>query len=709
MILQAILSLSRDFLKNFGEIPVLGLLYENGKLVADYSNQPSGRLSRKDMVLVQLLVEGVISRHQSTASSSQVSPAGTSSAHLHRHSSHNSNDISFIASPLGRRYARFNSFPSPPDQEVIDDEEQSYFGDTEDAFGDEVSTTATTSTNSSSKASVVKSSVTIHVSPSATTPIKSNSNLTHHHHHHQQHHHHHQQQQHVSDHRASTPGPRIKLESPLESRGRSTSLYNPSTLSSPLASTKSTTNASTGNGFNSSPSKHHRHHRHFSSVQLELTDLVSSSYCCANSHQHSPFVVDQSRANSQLTNAFLLFLEPLTRSSANVSNSASFSSSYSSFSASSNASCPCANLRLPYCLRVLRVTSSLVLVTVSELSTRFVARSIHVILDTFSKLLYSRASDHPCPSLHQMTEFERACTHLHRIFENSPKNKLLADRLLSLVESNQVKKFFHKSLDLPLKLDALASSLSSSLRDLYHEMVYSFEQCRISKVSHLEQVQLHHASCQALIRERACLYLEYISVKSMINMRLDPYVTLIPGLKGFVYIDRKFNCVIHALASQPKMKEVMVTGLTQAYSKLMTGQLTSEFLKDKFSLCYLMWFEDDKGNTIKPVTNNFTLTHYPCLMSNFVDEVIDKCFLVQPTASSSNASLTPAQMAQRRRDLSKSAISVYELLVIVKRSQKKMNDDSAANESYMDQVKFHRLANKLSEFLAPEHVSACFC
>lgn len=679
MILQAILSLSRDFLKNFGEIPILGLLYENGKLVSEFSNQPSGKLSRKDMVLVQLLLEGVISRNQSQ-STSQVSSSATSTSNSKRYPSQNTlNDLPFVASPLGRRYHRFNSFPSPPDQEVVDDEEQSYFGDTEDAFGDEIASTTTTANSTTPVKSTANKS---NGSGINTTTTKTNFN--------------------VND-RSSTPS-RIRLESPLESRGRSTSLYVSSTPSSSIPQ-KSTTA--------SSPSKYHRHHRHFSSVQLELTDLISSSYCCANSQQHSPFVVDQSRANSQLTNAFLLFLEPLTRSSNSPSNASTFSSSYSS-SSSSYASCPCANLRLPYCLRVLKVTSSLVLVTISELSTRFVARSIHVILDTFSKLLYSRTTDHPCPSIHQMAEFERACTHLHRLFENSSKNKLLADRLLGLVETNQVKKFFYKTLDLPLKLDALASSLSSSLRDLYHEMVYSFEQCRISKVSHLEQVQLHHASCQSLIRERAALYLEYISVKSMINMRIDPYVPLIPGLKGFVYMDRKFNCLIHALASQPKMKEIMVTGLTQAYSRLMTGQLVSEFVKDNFSLCYLMWFEDEKGNTIKPLSSNFTLTHYPCLMSNFVDEVIDKCFLVQPTSSASTSTSVSSipnskqnQLAQKRRDLSKGPIFVYELLVIIKRNNKKITEDSV--ETCMDQVKFHRLASKLSEFLAPDHVSSCFC
>lgn len=674
MILQSILGLSRDFLKNFGEIPVTSLLYENGRLLADVSSQPCGRLSKKDTILVQLIIEGVFYRARnssSTNNTSATSQCDTSFVNSHRFSSHVDGDVSIIASPLCRRYARFNSFASPPekatsqsidadaDDDIDDDEdnddgddEQSYFGDTEDAFADE----GMASSFSSAKL------------PSSSNYLLATSSM-------------------------KVPGDQIESSPSLESRSRGRAHI---TASSPTLNTQCKDKNVFGDKNCPSSSKQHRHHRHFSSVQLEPTDLMFSSYCCNNSQSHSPFVLDQSRINSHQTNAFLFFLEPLTRSSVGLS-----SANYSS-------SCSCATLRLPYCLRVFKVTSSLALVTVSELSTRFLARSIHVILDTLSKLLYSREDD-SCSKSHQMIEFDRACSHLHRIFEKSLKHKLLAYRLHNLMKSGQVRKYFNKNVDLPLQLDALSSSLSASLRDLYHEMVYSFEQVRISKVSHLDQVQVHHANCQALIRERASLYLEYISVKSLINMRLDPYVSLIPGLKGFVYIDRKLNTVIHAVAPEPKMKEVLVTGVTLAHNDLMKGKLTTEIFKDNFSICYLMWFEDEQGNTLKPLNSHFILKNYPSLMSDFMDEVIDKCFTEKLSNNTTMPiSSTSINSTQRKRDVPRSSISIYELLVIIKRNRSKSNLTDEV-ESHMNPIKFHRLANKLSEFLIPDTVSTCFC
>src|SRR5437868_1577098 len=101
-------------------------------------------------------------------------------------------------------------------------------------------------------------------------------------------------------------------------------------------------------------------------------------------------------------------------------------------------------------------------------------------------------------------------------------------------------------IDLPTRVDALCSSVCSSLRSLYHESVYMFEMNRLKKVQLLDQFKWHVSSIQTFSMKESSLYLEYLDVKSRINMTIDPYVSIIPGLKAFLFADRKLNILVYA-------------------------------------------------------------------------------------------------------------------------------------------------------------------
>ena len=210
-----------------------------------------------------------------------------------------------------------------------------------------------------------------------------------------------------------------------------------------------------------------------------------------------------------------------------------------------------ADLRLPFCVRVIQVTTAVVAVLICELSSRFQAKSIHSVINTLTKASSGRKERGVC----DLQEFDKSSLHLKKILERNPSRsaKQLKDRLNKLIQCD-IRKYccgFVKN-DLPVQVDALSSAICSSLRTFYQETVYDFEQNRLSRVTALEQVRWHVISMQSFCHEQTHLYLEYLEVKSKINMTIEPYTSVIPGLKAFVYVDRKINSLVFAAAIRKK-------------------------------------------------------------------------------------------------------------------------------------------------------------
>lgn len=373
--------------------------------------------------------------------------------------------------------------------------------------------------------------------------------------------------------------------------------------------------------------------------------------------------------------------------------------------------------RSPVCVRVVKVTESIIVFIISELSTRFLSRSIHCILTTLTRVLFSRQDLNGFSELH---DFEKACHQLKTLFERSPTkfSRQSLQRLNDLIKCD-VRKYctgFSRT-ELPTRIDALCSSVCSSLRSFYHEEIYAFESNRLKKVQMLEQFKCNILSLQTFSLREASLYTEYLEVKSKINMTIDPYLQIVPGLKAFIFVDRKLNILIYA-DSDLKSREALPSAVDTALSGLVSGRLTSRFTQHDLTVHYFMWFEDLRvrcfhllpcftkkhlplqGNTMKPTTTNFSLQSFPSLMGcDHVAELIDKCF--------------PC----KRRDSfcwGRETVSCYELLVLAKTSSyspystscSSPSSSSSTSTSYAVNdidIRCKRLAGKLGEFIVPEH------
>ena len=248
------------------------------------------------------------------------------------------------------------------------------------------------------------------------------------------------------------------------------------------------------------------------------------------------------------------------------------------------------DLRLPYCVRIVKLSETVVILILSELTSRFVARSIHSILRILTGALCERNNFN---GLNEFPEFERSCNSLKKVLErNGTKaSKQLIDRIGLLINSG-FRKYCtaFSTTDLPIRIDALASSVCSTLRDYYNECVFQFESSRMKKISGLEQVRQQMEFVRIFSREQSSLYIEYLEVKSKINMTVEPYVQVVPGLKAFVYIDRKVNTVVYASVDH-KFRDLLVQAVTQSYCNLAFGHLSSNFVINDLSAYYFHWFE----------------------------------------------------------------------------------------------------------------------
>lgn len=391
LMLQTVLSKSRLFLKLYGEVPSQALMYVNGKFTCEFSNQSTSRLSKKDLILLQLLVE------------SKCMPKNS-----------------------GIKRETTGAASSTHDE---DDEEVSYFGDTES-----------------------------------------------------------------------------ELEESTESRVRGISRFSQSVMQS--ISEKTAVPSMTG------------------------------------------------------TSAFLLFAEGWTDGA-----------------------------RLPIAVRVIKVTDVIVILLISELSTRFQAKSIHSVIATLIKAVYAR---HEFKGFDELHEFDKSCSHLKKILERSQTraSKQLIHHLSQLTEAD-IRKYcssFAKN-EMPVRVDALSSAVCSTLRMHYHENVYLFEKKRMQKVSEMEQVRWQMMSMQSFAQEQTRLYMEYLEVKSKVAMTPEPHAALVPGLRAFVYVDRRINTIVWAVADH-RTRAAIAPAVAHAYISLKSGKLRSSFSVNELIGHYFHWFEN---------------------------------------------------------------------------------------------------------------------
>lgn len=295
---------------------------------------------------------------------------------------------------------------------------------------------------------------------------------------------------------------------------------------------------------------------------------------------------------------------------------------------------------LPFSLRVTRVTPSLSLAILSETRSMDLAHATQVLLDMLTTVQYRRRELHGFISLQRL---ERAVAR----FKKNSKTPIAQHvvRSLEKLVSGDFRKWMLElgTAELPSTLDALCSSICSSLREFYHSGVYVRETQRMDTLLSKKDVLSHLDWTRIYFEQRARDYLDYLTVKAARNMTLEPFLPMCPNLVAFIYVDRVRNEVVYAASEDSDLdasgdrhlsqanlfRTILPEAVERAYSGLAVGDLSSKWTLAERDLClsYAMWFEDLSGRHLMPQQVDFTLQHYPSMVgTNFVQEVIGKVF-----------------------------------------------------------------------------------
>uniref|UniRef100_T1KFU5 Uncharacterized protein n=1 Tax=Tetranychus urticae TaxID=32264 RepID=T1KFU5_TETUR len=222
---------------------------------------------------------------------------------------------------------------------------------------------------------------------------------------------------------------------------------------------------------------------------------------------------------------------------------------------------------------------------------------------------------------HSLQEFDASLTKLNRhLAENSQKSDLIRTLIskLNQLSKSEIRKHIlsRNNEEVSAQLDSLASSVSAILKTVYCEKVF-----------------LHH---QRLIER----FIMDPTMSDQRNMALEAYSDVVPGLVGFIYVDRNLNELIMAkvddgadaigdfnLLNLNLSKNVLPQLVETAYFNLSNGQFTSTWSGNGLSFNYIIWFETENGEILKIPKERSEMTGYPSMMNgNFVDKMLASYF-----------------------------------------------------------------------------------
>lgn len=191
----------------------------------------------------------------------------------------------------------------------------------------------------------------------------------------------------------------------------------------------------------------------------------------------------------------------------------------------------------PFCARVFSISSSLRLVLLSELRSSELAASIHTILDFLNCVQYNKSELNGFVSLHKV---ERSFQKLKLNLKE--KNCRPVMKLLERLLKSDLRKIcleLEERSELPAVVEALCSSICASLREIYHNHVYLKELYRLECDADSKVLTAFWDSLRIYCEQRVADYVDYLEVKSERNMTVEPYLSIVPELVAFIYVDRQ--------------------------------------------------------------------------------------------------------------------------------------------------------------------------
>ncbi|XP_015786189.1 Hermansky-Pudlak syndrome 1 protein homolog [Tetranychus urticae] len=297
---------------------------------------------------------------------------------------------------------------------------------------------------------------------------------------------------------------------------------------------------------------------------------------------------------------------------------------------------------VPFYSRFIRISKEISFIILSQLPTTLITFHIHNLLRILNILQY-RPKD--LRRFHSLQEFDASLTKLNRhLAENSQKSDLIRTLIskLNQLSKSEIRKHIlsRNNEEVSAQLDSLASSVSAILKTVYCEKVFLHHQRLIERFimdpTMSEFMFSLQNNCFNVFKD----YIDYFHVKSQRNMALEAYSDVVPGLVGFIYVDRNLNELIMAkvddgadaigdfnLLNLNLSKNVLPQLVETAYFNLSNGQFTSTWSGNGLSFNYIIWFETENGEILKIPKERSEMTGYPSMMNgNFVDKMLASYF-----------------------------------------------------------------------------------
>jgi len=262
---------------------------------------------------------------------------------------------------------------------------------------------------------------------------------------------------------------------------------------------------------------------------------------------------------------------------------------------------------VPFYFRVIKVCDNICLILLSQLPRSYLSFHIHSLLTIINSLQY-RPKELRC--FHTLEEMDISIRILKQLLKYKSQRHCDDTKLLMIkfdqINSSEIRKYILSlnEKELSTQLDALCSSLCSSLRSVYSNKVYQYFVHNLAVLSNSTAVQKLLNEIKSSTNHSTRDYLDYFLVKSQRNVCIESYYDIFPGLISFIFINRSVNQMI--IAKNEHLDETLgnnsISYLTIslnllpqliecAYTRLTSGKLSSSWIENELSMNYIMWFE----------------------------------------------------------------------------------------------------------------------
>lgn len=278
----------------------------------------------------------------------------------------------------------------------------------------------------------------------------------------------------------------------------------------------------------------------------------------------------------------------------------------------------------PHVVYTMKVMEGVVLVIICDNGISLISGSI---LDAMDILHDSQLNKQPEKGKQVLDTLE---TNIRRLMDGikklkNPETDVLLKTISmkwDLVKNNGILNYLKSSSThfMSSRLEASAGSLMELLQE-------AFQVLCLPKSSASMPLSIENSTTlvdiQALVRFSLADYADYLRIKALRNVTITSYINGFPGLIHFIYVNRsndqvmvpaidiKTTMQLNNSSIIPLLKEKILKMVEFTRVQLQLGHFSIVWRDSNFHYSYFLWFEDVKGEPLKPEVFLHGLRNFP--------------------------------------------------------------------------------------------------